>query len=95
MRKCPSCKKKHDDEVSVCLFCGSGIARKNFPRKKALIILFSLFFMVIIPVALLAVYLTVFTDLGTSLRRTEDKQIREVIITDEEEEAEEEELKKK
>jgi predicted nucleic acid-binding Zn ribbon protein len=93
MKECPSCKEKHDDSTSVCLFCGSDIARKSFPRKKALIILFSLFFILIIPVVLLAVYLTVFTDLGTSLRRTEDKQIREAIITDEEEEEKPEEKK--
>ena len=95
MKECPSCKKKHDDSASVCLFCGSGIGRKGFPRKKALIILFSLFFILIIPVALLSVYLTVFTDLGTDLRKTEDKQIQEAIITEEEEEPEEDGLKKK
>lgn len=103
MKECPSCKKRHDDSWSVCLLCGTGFDRegpeeeslpfglKRFPSKKTLIVVFSLLLILIIPLILLSVYIAVFTDIGLGLRRVEDRQAGEAIISEEKERKEAEE----
>jgi hypothetical protein len=58
---------------------------ESFPRKKALIIIFTVFFTLFVPLVLLLVYIAVFTDIGLGLRKTEDTQVKQAVISEEKE----------